>query len=117
MDYATLDILLNKVIGNKSWRGPTSTPPSPSAACHQFSANGGKNEKFVSSDGRREVIFDENGYVVTDPRDIGTYNMCPSGTMWGDAGHVCVDILPWVIFGNDDSDPGPGINIINSWLN
>ena len=98
------------------WIGP---PNSPSAVCHQFSApsKAKENVKYVSKDGHKEVIYDYNGLKVTDSRDIGTYNFCPSGTMWGDAGHVCVDILPWVIFGNDDSDPGPGINIINSWLN
>lgn len=86
------------------WRGPTSTPPSPSDACHQFSANGGRNVKFVSTDGRREVIFDKDGNIVTDPRDIGTYNVCPADTPLGMAGHAIVDVAPWLIFGNEDYD-------------
>ncbi len=68
------------------------------------------NVKYVSPDGHKEAIYDSQGNLVTDSRDIGTYNYSPSGTIWGSVGHFFVDILPWVVFGNDDNDPGPLAN-------
>ena len=50
--------------------------------------------------------------MVLDSRDIGTYNFSPSGTFWGSVGHVFVDIVPWILFGNDDNDPGFVVNEI-----
>ena len=74
----------------------------------------GENVKYVSPDGHREVIFDESGNIVDDPRDVGTYNYSPSGTFWGSVGHLGMDIIPWVIFGNNDDDPGPIANWVSS---
>ena len=74
------------------------------------------NVKYVSLDGHKEVIFDSAGNMVLDSRDIGTYNFSPSGTFWGGAGHFFADILPWLIFGNDDDDPGPGLNEVIRWF-
>ena len=82
----------------------------PSAACHQYSCRDSSNVKYVSPDGYREVIFNSAGQLVTDPRDIGTYNFCPSSR--SKLGHLVLDIIPWVIFGNDDDDPGPLCNEI-----
>ncbi len=60
-----------------------------------------------------EVIFNSDHTIVMDPRDIGTYNFCPmDNTIIGAVGHFCCDILPWLVFGNDD-DPGPIINYFN----
>ena len=50
--------------------------------------------------------------MVTDSRDIGTYNFSPSDDLIGSIGHGIVDILPWLVFGNDDDDPGPVANFI-----
>lgn len=74
------------------------------ANAHQFSAVDGENVKFVDPDGKREVIFDSSGNMVTDPRDIGTYNFCPSGGFVGSAGHFVKDILPWIVWGNTPDD-------------
>ena len=78
----------------------------PAASCHQYTSPDKSNVKYVSPDGRREVIFDKYGNVVLDSRDIGTYNFSPSGTFVGSIGHFFADMLPWIIFGNDDDDPG-----------
>ena len=91
------------------WIGP---PDSPSASCHQYTATDGKNVKYVSPDGHREAIYNSKGYLVLDSRDIGTYNFSPSGNPGGTIGHALLDVIPWIIFGNDDDDPGP---IINEW--
>ena len=94
------------------WKGPGSIK-GPSAACHQYTAisKDKPNIKYVSPDGYREVIFNANGQLVTDSRDIGTYNISPSGI--NPIGHLVYDIIPWIAFGNDDDDPGP---IINNFL-
>jgi RHS repeat-associated protein len=77
---------------------------SVAANCHQFSAIDGPNVKFVSPDGFREVIYDSSGNMVTDPKDIGTYNYSPSGTFFGSIGHMAVDVVPWVLWGNSEDD-------------
>ena len=82
----------------------------PLASFHQYTAPSKNNVKYISPDGHKEVIYNASGQMVTDSRDIGTYNYCPSGGRWNNIGHFFVDILPWCIFGNNDSDPGPLIN-------
>lgn len=48
-------------------------------------------------------------------RDIGTYNVIPyKGDALTWVGHGLFDVLPWAIFGNDDGDPGPLINIFTN---
>ncbi|MBR3895162.1 MAG: RHS repeat-associated core domain-containing protein [Clostridia bacterium] len=78
----------------------------PGAACHQFSSPDNSNVKYVSPDGYCEVIFDKNGKLVTDPRDIGTFNYFPSDHygLIGIIGHGYFDVLPWVIYGNSEDD-------------
>ena len=81
----------------------------PAAACHQYTATDRPNVKYVSPDGHREVIYNSAGDIVSDPRDIGTYNFCPSDEFWysnASIGHLVHDIIPWCIFGNSDDDPG-----------
>jgi RHS repeat-associated protein len=94
---------------DSGWRGPDTTPKGPAADCHQYTAKDGPNKKYVSPDGHREVIYNSAGDIVLDPRDIGTYNFCPSNELWysnQSIGHLVHDIIPWVIFGNSDDDPG-----------
>lgn len=100
---------------NLDWRGPDTNPQGPEADCHQYTATNGPNVKYVSPDGHREVIYNSEGDIVLDPRDIGTYNFCPSDEFLvsnASVGHLFHDIIPWFIFGNSDDDPGPIINEI-----
>ena len=83
----------------------------PSAACHQYTSPDNTNVKYVSQDGHKERIFDKYGNIVNDAKDIGTYNFCPyTNTVGSGIGHFVFDIAPWIIFGNNDEDPGPIIN-------
>lgn len=90
------------------WLGPDTEPVGPSSMLHQFTSTVfGENVKYVSPDGYREAIYDAWGRLIADVRDIGTYNFAPSGTLWGDIRHFFLDMLPWMVFGNADRDPGP----------
>lgn len=80
---------------------------------HDFS---GDNNKVCLPDGR-EGIYDSSGAYVDDPRDIGTYNYFVPNDFWSKAGHAVVDVFPYLIFGNNDEDPGCIINFIVKGVN
>ena len=71
-------------------------------ACHQFMSPDRTNIKYVSPDGHSEVIFDHDGNIVTDSEDYVTYNFVDSRQ--DPAGHFYKDILPWLLWGNDEKD-------------
>jgi RHS repeat-associated protein len=98
----------------KTYNEAMSTPGADntiSAACHQFTAEDSANKKVCWPDGK-EGIYDSNGNLVTDPRDVGTYNYSVPNGGWSSAKHFVLDIAPWAIFGNSDDDPGPLFNVI-----
>lgn len=72
------------------------------ADCHQFTSPDKTNVKFVSPDGKLEVIFDKNGKVVTASEDYGTYNF--ANPKEDPIGHFYMDVLPWLVWGNDETD-------------
>ena len=72
------------------------------ANCHQFTAENRDNKKYVSPDGMYEVIYDVNGQIVTDPRDVGTYNYISPNE--NGVGHAIQDVLPWILHGNSPDD-------------
>ena len=72
------------------------------AACHQFTSPDRSNIKYVSPDGHSEVIFDHDGHIVTASEDYGTYNFGDSRQ--DPVGHFYRDILPWLLWGNDEMD-------------
>jgi RHS repeat-associated protein len=76
----------------------------PADNAHQFSSPDRSNIKVVSPDGRMEAIYDSKGNLVTDPRDIGTYNFCPSGNIFQSIGHYVKDVKPWIRWGNTPDD-------------
>ena len=73
-----------------------------SANCHQFSAPNKDNVKYVSPDGRYEAIYDANNKLVTDPRDVGTYNFVSPNE--DSIGHFIKDVIPWIQHGNSEND-------------
>ena len=43
------------------------------------------------------------------------FAISPSNELWyskESLGHFGFDVIPWIIFGNNDNDPGPVINYI-----
>ncbi len=72
------------------------------ANCHQFTASDGKEyTKYVSPDGKREIIVDSNGNIVTADEDMGTYNYADPKFLLE---HGLLDVLPWIRYGNTPED-------------
>jgi len=88
----------------KASNGEGNREVGPKANAHQFTSPDHSNVKYTSPDGTMEAIYDKNGDLVTDPRDVGTYNFYPSEKIFGFFGHGVMDILPWIIWGNSDTD-------------
>ena len=86
----------------------TTHPNGPKANAHQFSSEDHKsNIKYVSPDGKIEVVYDAQGEIVTDPRDIGTYNYSPFDNkhpISSGIGHYLKDVRPWIRWGNSPED-------------
>ena len=81
------------------------------SACHQFTAENGENTKWVSSDKKKEAIYDSQGRLVLADEDVGTYNLCPFVSNQGPItavktgiGHFFKDMLPWYLWGNSPND-------------
>ncbi|WP_417606478.1 hypothetical protein [Primorskyibacter flagellatus] len=102
--------------------------PDYKSVLHQFEENPNTNTdafntKWVSTTGEREeyvfkyvgtaqtgrfaMLTDDynlstsSGYFEYSNRNIGTYNYRPSGDV---PGHTAFDILPWVLWGNNEAD-------------
>ena len=71
------------------------------------------NKKYVSPDGRYEAIYDEKNHLVTDPRDVGTYNYA-SPDNW--LGHFILDVYPWILWGNSPDDSTKPLQRLFSFL-
>ena len=79
--------------------------PDSKAVYHRHKGQIG-NVKYYKPSTKQEVIFDENGKVVTDIANIGTYNyFAPDG--FEGIGHFFVDVLPYYKWGNDKNDTIP----------
>ena len=105
------DIILTKVKAAYSGYDPHF-----GIACHQFGTSEDWfdfNTKFVK--GNKELIFDKNGNLVKDPRDMGTYNFAPFTPL--DKEHYILDVLPWFIWGNSPEDNIKVSQRINSYRN
>jgi hypothetical protein len=68
--------------------------------------HGPGNSKYPSADGRREAVYRPDGSAETDPSLWATENF---GTNTGlplldDGTHAAVDILPWLLLGNNPWD-------------
>lgn len=62
------------------------------------------NKKYYHPITGQEVIFDENGKIVTLPENTGTKNY---GADPVSPGHVIYDVLPYWIWGNSEKDTTP----------
>lgn len=80
----------------------------PKAYAHRFSSEDHKsNVKYVSPDEKSEGIYDAQGNLVTDPRDVGTYNYSPfdkNHPVSSGIGHFVKDVKPWIRWGNSPED-------------
>lgn len=76
------------------------------SSAHQFYRKDGvANQKWMSPDGHREVIFSGRGNnqrINSHQEDFGTYNKYNYKT--NPIGHTVVDVLPYIALGNGAED-------------
>lgn len=90
------EVFDEKFFNEKDWNDNVS------ANCHQFSSPDRTNKKYVSRDGKYEAIYNSQNELVTDPRDIGTYNFASPDK--DPLGHFFKDVYPWIKYGNSEDD-------------
>ncbi len=61
------------------------------------------NNKYISADGKKEIVFNEKGEVVKDPVNMGTYNYADPEEH--PVQHFFKDMLPYWVLGNSSDDP------------
>lgn len=62
-----------------------------------------ENKLFVHEDGQREAVYDGKGNLVQDGINDGSYNF--AHPVRDPANHFKMDILPWIFWGNSETDP------------
>lgn len=78
---------------------------------HQNNTINGPNVKYISPDGKREVIFYSDGITINKtPEDEGTYNFASPKT--NPIGHFFLDMLPYYLWGNSEDDATPPLKRI-----
>jgi len=79
--------------------------PDAKSVYHQNGIEGKGNRKYVSKDGGHlEAVYDQDGNLVTDPTNLGTYNFEGPDNVWG---HFHEDVLPYWLYGNSEEDKTP----------
>lgn len=68
----------------------------------------GNNIKLEDPTGHMEIVYDALGNLVTDARDIGTYNFAPSDPpeidLLASIKHMNLDVVSWSEWGNSLND-------------
>lgn len=84
--------------------------PDSQSVYHQHGEAGRTHRKYVSTDGgHHEAVYNQDGELVTDPQNLGTYNFVgPDDAM----GHFKADVLPYWVWGNSPEDETPLLNRI-----
>ena len=74
----------------------------PEIAIHQMRGEV-TNVVYISPDGHKEAVYDNNGNLVTNLYNKGSYNYChPENEP---ICHFSKDMIPWLKWGNDRDDP------------
>jgi len=93
---------LNKPPTFQEARDKWTLRPSEKSGFHRQEPGNKQNLVFISPDGHREAVFRPDGTLVTDPRNMGTYNKVREEDL---IGHFKADILPYIHHGNSPDDP------------
>lgn len=75
------------------------------AAFHMYGDNGEFNVKFVTEDGHFEAVYDNEGKLVTSPKNMGTYNYFGPNNAQK---HIEYDVEPYYALGNTVAIEGKG---------
>lgn len=62
-----------------------------------------KNKVYVAKDGHVELVYGEDGKLVTDDMNQGSYNYYSVFT--SPLEHFAADSYPWILWGNTQKDP------------
>lgn len=93
-------------VNDPNWR----RLPDSQSVYHQNGEEGRNNRKYVSTDGgHHEAVYNEQGELVTDDENMGTYNHHGPDDAWG---HFQRDVVPYWVWGNTEEDETPLINRI-----
>ncbi|MED4355000.1 hypothetical protein P9265_22270 [Schinkia azotoformans] len=68
---------------------------------HQIGKGNENNAKYVSPNGQLEAVYNGEGQLVIDPKNIGTYNFVSPDDK---VGHIKLDVIPYYICGNSEED-------------
>lgn len=63
------------------------------------------NQKYTSGDGREVVYTHDGKQIVTDPKNMGTYNYVEVNNVEDVPGHLALDVIPYWLWGNSADDP------------
>ena len=66
---------------------------------------GNGNTKYIHENGQWEVVVDNEGKIVTDPKNKGTYNYYSPFDVTKPRGHGVYDVDPYELLGNNSDDP------------
>lgn len=99
----------NEGDARKNWGAPLQKWQSTT---HQIGNRNENNVKYVSPDGHSEAVYN-NGQLVTDPINQGTYNVFGPDS---ELGHGLFDVIPWVMWGNSPDDPTSPLGQFNTLI-
>lgn len=77
--------------------GWTQMPPAQSVF-HQRGPNGKGNTKWIDENGQCEAVYNDDGDLVTDRLNGGTFNFASPDENPID--HVMLDVIPYLMWGN-----------------
>lgn len=84
---------------------PGNKDPESQDNFHEQGLGNEGNDKYTKRKGKLascELIFNSEGKLVTDPINIGTYNFIDGDVFM--LGHYIVDVLPYLLWGNNKDD-------------
>jgi hypothetical protein len=85
--------------------------PDSQSVYHQMGYGNENNAKYISPDGKLEAVYNADGSLVTDIRNVGTYNYSPPGDGFS---HFIKDVVPYYVMGNSPDDPTTMLDLWNA---
>lgn len=94
---------LNQVPSPEEVQATWKQLPPEQSIYHTQGPEGAGNRKFISPSGHSEAVISPAGTIVTDPTNMGTFNVANPETAKG-IPHGIFDVLPYYALGNTPKD-------------